>query len=112
MTAGCCLAGAVLPRAGVYVGMCNQFMVGAFMEKGLTMRGGQTPVQRYWHQLLELIQAGGRLMGELAACCQLNILLHSGQTRFPARQPQLCIMPPSSSSMHPASRPGLKTRAC
>jgi hypothetical protein len=43
--------------------MCNQFMVGAFMEKGLTMRGGQTPVQRYWAHLLELIQTGAWARG-------------------------------------------------
>lgn len=28
------------------------------MEKQLTMRGGQTPVQRYWPTLLPLIQQG------------------------------------------------------
>ena len=31
---------------------------GAFMEKGQQMRGSQTPVQKYWHHLLELVQAG------------------------------------------------------
>lgn len=31
---------------------------GAFMEKQLTMRGGQTPVQRYWPTLLPLVQSG------------------------------------------------------
>lgn len=30
---------------GVYVGYCNHFGIGPFMEKGLTMRAGQTPVQ-------------------------------------------------------------------
>jgi hypothetical protein len=28
------------------------------MEKQLTMRGGQTPVQRYWETLLPKVQAG------------------------------------------------------
>ena len=28
------------------------------MEKQLTMRGGQTPVQKYWHLLLDKIRAG------------------------------------------------------
>lgn len=28
------------------------------MEKGQQMRGSQTPVQKYWHHLLELVQAG------------------------------------------------------
>jgi hypothetical protein len=40
---------------GVYVGLCNQFNMGAFMEKGLSMRGGQTPVQRYWKELLAMV---------------------------------------------------------
>lgn len=30
---------------GVYAGYCNHFNIGAFMEKGLSMRAGQTPVQ-------------------------------------------------------------------
>lgn len=28
------------------------------MEKQLTMRGGQTPVQKYWHDLKTLIDRG------------------------------------------------------
>ena len=28
------------------------------MEKGLTMRGSQTPVQKYWHKLLKMIEDG------------------------------------------------------
>ena len=42
-----------------YAAMTNQFLIGALMEKGITMRGtGQTPVQRYWHGLLEKIESG------------------------------------------------------
>ena len=70
---------------GVYAGTCNQLNIGAFMEKGLTMRGavcsaqssvsvggllgrstatlrraagGQTPVQKFWNHLLELVMSG------------------------------------------------------
>eukprot|EP00775_Hariotina_reticulata_P009983 gene9983-10138_t len=43
---------------GVYVGYMNHFNMGAFMEKQLTMRGGQTPVQRYWPVLLPKVMAG------------------------------------------------------
>lgn len=32
--------------------------LGAFMEKQLTMRGGQTPVQRYWKLLLDKVGVG------------------------------------------------------
>lgn len=28
---------------------CSHFNIGAFMEKGLTMAAGQTPVQKYWY---------------------------------------------------------------
>ncbi|KAL2649603.1 hypothetical protein R1flu_017731 [Riccia fluitans] len=43
---------------GAYGGFTNHFNIGAFMEKSQTMRGGQTPVQKYWKYLLELIQEG------------------------------------------------------
>jgi threonine dehydrogenase-like Zn-dependent dehydrogenase len=43
---------------GVYAGFTNHFNIGAFMEKQLTMRGGQTPVQKYWHDLKTLIEKG------------------------------------------------------
>jgi len=39
-----------------YVGYVNRFPIGALMEKGLTVRGSQTPVQKYWHQLLDYIK--------------------------------------------------------
>jgi hypothetical protein len=41
---------------------------GAFMEKCLTMRAGQTPVQKYWHKLLAMIQVGQRW--RVAATCK------------------------------------------
>ncbi|KAK9817038.1 hypothetical protein WJX72_008732 [[Myrmecia] bisecta] len=43
---------------GVYAGKCNGFNIGAFMEKGMSMAAGQTPCQKYWHKLLEMIEAG------------------------------------------------------
>lgn len=43
---------------GAYGGMVNGFLLGAFMEKSQTMRGGQTPVQRYWKDLLRKIEDG------------------------------------------------------
>jgi threonine dehydrogenase-like Zn-dependent dehydrogenase len=50
--------GGVVSVVGDYVGFCNGFPIGAFMEKGLTMRGGQVFVQRYWKDLMGLIQNG------------------------------------------------------
>ena len=43
---------------GVYGGMADKFPIGAFTEKGLTMRTGQTHVQKYSAKLLEMIQQG------------------------------------------------------
>ncbi len=40
---------------GVYIGHVNHNF-GCFMEKGLTMKAGQTPVQRYWKMLLEKVE--------------------------------------------------------
>ncbi|GFH19564.1 sorbitol dehydrogenase, partial [Haematococcus lacustris] len=54
----CCRKGGVISIVGVYAGFTNHFNIGAFMEKALTMRGGQTPVQKYWHLLLKKVQTG------------------------------------------------------
>jgi threonine dehydrogenase-like Zn-dependent dehydrogenase len=43
---------------GVYGGFADKFPVGAFMEKGLTMKTGQTHVHRYMKPLLDLIEQG------------------------------------------------------
>jgi len=43
---------------GVYIGECNHFPIGAVMEKGLTLRGGQSPTQRYWDVCLDFIKSG------------------------------------------------------
>lgn len=54
----CCRKGGRIGVVGVYAGFCNHFNIGAFMEKGLSMAAGQTPVQKYWHHLLEKVQSG------------------------------------------------------
>ncbi|TKA75291.1 hypothetical protein B0A49_04033 [Cryomyces minteri] len=42
-----------------YAVMTNQFMIGALMEKGITLRGtGQASVQKYWHELLKKVESG------------------------------------------------------
>lgn len=43
---------------GVYGGFVDKFPIGAFMQKGVTMRTGQTHVQKYLPQLLEMIREG------------------------------------------------------
>jgi threonine dehydrogenase-like Zn-dependent dehydrogenase len=42
-----------------YAAYTNQFLIGALMEKGITMRGtGQAPVQKYWKDLLKKVESG------------------------------------------------------
>ncbi|TFI58603.1 glutathione-dependent formaldehyde dehydrogenase [Sphingomonas parva] len=53
-----CRKGGRVSVPGVYGGMMDKFPIGAFMEKGLTMKTGQTHVQKYTRQLLEMIQEG------------------------------------------------------
>lgn len=43
---------------GVYGGMLDKFPLGAMMEKGVTIKTGQTHVQKYSQMLLEKIEAG------------------------------------------------------
>jgi len=43
---------------GVYHGTTNHFPIGTMIEKGLSMRGGQAPVQKYWDKCLELLHSG------------------------------------------------------
>ncbi|GLC33166.1 hypothetical protein PLESTB_000363500 [Pleodorina starrii] len=54
----CCRKGGTIACVGVYVGLTNGFNIGAFMEKGLTLKAGQTPVQKFWHKLLDMIKGG------------------------------------------------------
>ncbi|KAK0386429.1 hypothetical protein NLU13_6266 [Sarocladium strictum] len=44
---------------GIYVGYTNHFNIGSLMERGIRLIGnGQAPVQKYWEELLEMIQKG------------------------------------------------------
>jgi threonine dehydrogenase-like Zn-dependent dehydrogenase len=43
---------------GVYIGMPDKIPMGAFMNKGLTMKTGQTHMQHYMKPLLKKIEAG------------------------------------------------------
>ncbi|MBD8064348.1 glutathione-dependent formaldehyde dehydrogenase [Devosia sp. PTR5] len=43
---------------GVYGGMLDKWPLGAMMEKGITLKTGQTHVQKYTHDLLRRIQEG------------------------------------------------------
>ncbi len=51
-----CRKGGRVSVPGVYGGFVDKFPVGAFVQKGLTMRTGQTHVQKYLSGLLEMIR--------------------------------------------------------
>jgi threonine dehydrogenase-like Zn-dependent dehydrogenase len=53
-----CKAGGVVSVPGVYGGFIDSFPAGAFMQKGLTLRTGQTHMHRYIKPLLEYIEQG------------------------------------------------------
>lgn len=53
-----CRKGGRVSMPAVYGGYTDKFPLGAFMEKGLTLRTGQTHVQRYLPALLEAIMDG------------------------------------------------------
>jgi len=50
--------GGRIAAIGAYAGFANHFHIGAFMEKGLSMRSGQTPVQKWWRELLDRVRRG------------------------------------------------------
>ncbi|TDU62485.1 threonine dehydrogenase-like Zn-dependent dehydrogenase [Prosthecobacter fusiformis] len=54
----CCRKGGTVSVPGAYVGMVDKFPFGGAMNKGLTIKMGQTHVQRYTQPLLEKIEAG------------------------------------------------------
>jgi threonine dehydrogenase-like Zn-dependent dehydrogenase len=53
-----CRKGGRVSIPGVYGGFVDKFPAGAMMEKGLTVKTGQTHVQKYLPQLLEMIGNG------------------------------------------------------
>jgi threonine dehydrogenase-like Zn-dependent dehydrogenase len=54
----CCRPGGTVSVPGVYLGFGDKIPLGAFMNKGLTLKTGQTHVQRYLEPLLKKIEDG------------------------------------------------------
>jgi len=54
----CCRKGGTISVPGAYAGTQDKIPFGAFMNKGLTMKTGQTHMQRYMKPLLEKIENG------------------------------------------------------
>ena len=53
-----CRSGGTVSVAGVYSGFIDKFPMGAIVNRSLTIRSGQTHVQRYMRPLLERIERG------------------------------------------------------
>jgi threonine dehydrogenase-like Zn-dependent dehydrogenase len=53
-----CRPGGVVSVPGVYIGAGVPVAMGAFMNKGLTMKTGQTHVHKYMKKLMQLIEEG------------------------------------------------------
>jgi threonine dehydrogenase-like Zn-dependent dehydrogenase len=54
----CCKAGGIVSIPGVYGGLLNNVPLGALMNKGLTVKTGQTHVKRWTDELLRRIEEG------------------------------------------------------
>jgi len=54
----CCRKGGTISMPGVYIGFLDKLPIGALMNKGITIRTGQTHTHRYLAPLLEKIIAG------------------------------------------------------
>jgi threonine dehydrogenase-like Zn-dependent dehydrogenase len=54
----CCRKGGTVSIPGAYVGVMDKLPIGSMMNKGLTIKAGQTHVQHYNKQLLKKIEAG------------------------------------------------------
>jgi threonine dehydrogenase-like Zn-dependent dehydrogenase len=54
----CCRKAGTVSIPGVYAGMIDNFPLGQVMNKGLTIKTGQTHVQRYGQPLLKKIEEG------------------------------------------------------
>jgi threonine dehydrogenase-like Zn-dependent dehydrogenase len=52
----CCRKGGTVSVPGVYIGFLDKIPMGAFMNKGLTMKTGQTHIHRYLKPLMERIE--------------------------------------------------------
>ena len=53
-----CRKGGKISIPGVYGGVTDKFPIGALMEKGLSVKSGQTHVQKYMPKLLKMIMEG------------------------------------------------------
>lgn len=50
--------GGTVSVIGVYAGFVDEVLMGTVLNRGLTIRAGQSRVQRYMHPLMERIERG------------------------------------------------------
>lgn len=55
-TIRCCRPGGTISMPGVYFGVVDKIPMGPFMNKGLTLKTGQTHMQRYLEPLLQRVE--------------------------------------------------------
>jgi threonine dehydrogenase-like Zn-dependent dehydrogenase len=54
----CCRPGGTISMPGVYFGVGDKIPIGPFMNKGLTLKAGQTHMPRYLEPLLQKVEGG------------------------------------------------------
>lgn len=54
----CCRPGGTISMPGVYMGFVDKIPMGSFMNKGLTLKTGQTHVPRFHEELLRRVESG------------------------------------------------------
>lgn len=54
----CCRPGGTISMPGVYLGVVDKIPLGAFMNKALTLKTGQTHVPRFHDELLRRVESG------------------------------------------------------
>ena len=54
----CCRKGGTISIPGVYIGFLDKVPIGAAMNKGLTLKMGQTHMKRYMEPLLAKVDSG------------------------------------------------------
>ncbi len=54
----CCRKGGTISMPGIYLGLLDHIPFGAFVNKALTLKSGQTHVHRYFKPLMKRIQQG------------------------------------------------------
>jgi threonine dehydrogenase-like Zn-dependent dehydrogenase len=57
-TINCCRKGGTVSIPGVYGGVSDKIPMGALMNKGLTIKTGQTHVHKYFPRLLDYVKQG------------------------------------------------------